>query len=207
MTDCSDGNAMRVLDRALGEAGLFFAVGVVSAALVVLALPGFREMAVGLIQFRMLEPVRAVSAFGNLALLVLIFLNNSIPVALSFAYPALIAKLDWSPPLSVARRRILLDAFTILTAFLLGFFSVGTPLAVFWVIRGSASLLILLTGAWLHSPIEITVVLLCVSESARLSSSHSNEEVLLNLQGDLKLMFSSFLVLFGAAVLESLLGL
>ena len=52
-----------------------------------MALPVFREMAVALVQFRMLEPVRAVSAFGDLALSLLIFLNNSIPIALSFPYP------------------------------------------------------------------------------------------------------------------------
>src|SRR3989304_7313305 len=111
---------MRYLDRAFAVTVEFFAIGVVSGVLVTIAIPVFREMAVALMEFRMLEPVRAVSAFGRLAVLVLIFLNNSVPVALSFAYPALIAKLQWTPPLSNRRRRILLDAFTVLVAFLTG---------------------------------------------------------------------------------------
>jgi len=198
---------MRYLDRAVAIAVEFFAIGVVSGALVTIAIPVFREMAVALIQFRMLEPVRAASAFGSLALSLLIFLNNSVPVVLSFAYPALIAKLQWTPPLSTQRRRILLTAFTILTSFLTGFFSIGTPLTVFWLIRGSSELMTLLSHAWLHGPIEIAVILLCVSESSRLAISDSNEQVLLNLRADLKLMFASFLVLLGSAVLEALLGL
>ena len=198
---------MRYLDRAFAVTVEFFAIGVVAGALVTIAIPVFREMAVALMEFRMLEPVRVVSAFGSLALLLLIFLNNSVPVALSFAYPALIAKLDWSPPLSNRRRRILLDAFTVLVAFLTGFFSVGTPLTLFWLIRGSSELLTLLGQAWLHGPIEIAVVLLCVSESARLGISSSNEQVLSDLRADLKLMLASLLVLLGSAVLEAVLGL
>ena len=198
---------MRYFDRAFAVTVEFFAIGVVAGALVTIAIPVFREMAVALMEFRMLEPVRAVSAFGSLALLLLIFLNNSVPVALSFAYPALIAKLDWSPPLSNRRRRILLDAFTVLVAFLTGFFSVGMPLTLFWLIRGSSELLTLLGQAWLHGPIEIAVVLLCVSESARLGISSSNEQVLSDLRADLKLMLASLLVLLGSAVLEAVLGL
>jgi hypothetical protein len=185
----------------------FFAIGLVSGALVTMAIPVFREMAVALMQFRMLEPVRAASAFGTLALLLLIFLNNSIPIILSFAYPAIIAKLEWSPPLSVQRRRILFTGFTVLTAFLSGFFSVGTPLTVFWLIRGSDELLTLLTSAWLHGPIEIATVLVCVAEPARLAKAITQEQVLSDLRVDLRLMFASFFVLLGSAALEAVLGL
>jgi hypothetical protein len=185
----------------------FFAIGLTTGALLSLTIPAFREMAITLIQFRVLEPVRAATTFGTMGVLLLIFLNNSVPVMLSFVYPALIAKVQWSPPLSAERRKILLITFTVLTAFLSGFFSVGMPLAVFWSIRGSETLLTLLTGAWLHGPIEIAVVLLCVAEPARLANDVSQERVLSDLRVDLRLMVASFFVLLVSAALEAVLGL
>jgi len=197
-------DALRFLDRAFAMAVAFFTVGLTSGALVSLTIPAFREMAITLIQFRVLEPVRAATMFGTMALLLLIFLNNSVPIMLSFAYPALIAKVQWTPPLSARRRKILLSTFTVLTAFLSGFFSVGMPLATFWSIRGSETLLTLLTGAWLHGPIEVAIVLLCVAEPARLATEPL-EKLLSNLRADLKLMVASLFVLLISAALESFL--
>ena len=74
---------MRYFDRAFALTVEFFAIGVVSGALVTMALPVLREMG----SCTRAVQVVGTCACGDLALSLLIFLNNFIPIALSFAYP------------------------------------------------------------------------------------------------------------------------
>src|SRR3972149_4792036 len=98
--------SMKVLDRAFAAAiGAFF-FGAFMGAILVLFLPIFHDVTVEIFQARMLGPLRAVSAFGKVAVLLLIFVNNSIPALLSFLYPLVIAKVQWAPPLTAWRRRV-----------------------------------------------------------------------------------------------------
>ena len=50
---------MRYFDRAFALTVEFFEIRLVAGALVTMAIPVLREMAVALVQFKLLEPVRA----------------------------------------------------------------------------------------------------------------------------------------------------
>ena len=81
-------------------------------------------------------------------------------LVLSFVYPLAIAGIKWIPPLTERRNFFLLSGYTFVAAFLMGFFSLGTPLATAWAIGGVKILLPLISGAWIHGPLEFAFVLL-----------------------------------------------
>ena len=143
-----------------------------------------------------------VSQFGNSALLLLVLLNNSIPAGLSFAYPFIIARVSWTPPLTRERRWQLLAYFTWLCAFLVGFFGLGITLSIGWVLGGKALLLAILSGAWVHGPIELVAVLLCVSEPLRLAEELDGLDLTIRLRDDLRLLVICLLGLVVSAAIE-----
>src|SRR5208337_2928272 len=98
---------MKYVDHPLAVAVTLFSLGAILGAFLVLMSPSLRGAAIALLQARLITPVRTVSRYGNVALLLLVFLNNSIPVLFSFAYPFIIAKVSWTPPLTLQRRRLL----------------------------------------------------------------------------------------------------
>ena len=157
---------------------------------------------IGLLQVRMISPTKSAGQFGYGALLLLVFLNNCIPVFLSFVYPFLIIKIDWKPPLTAERTRALLGYYTSLCALLLGFFGLGAPLSIGLVVGGVRLLLVLLKNAWLHGPLEITAVLLCVSEPLRLTKRECHIDLISCLREDLRLLVICSLILFLSAIIE-----
>jgi len=168
--------------------------------------PPLQGIMIILIRARVITPVQSISRFGNGALILLVFLNNSIPALLSFAYPFIIVKLNWTPPLSTSRRRFLLNSYTLLCAFLVGFFGLGVTLSTGWMLGGRALLLNLLGGAWVHGPIEIIAILLCVSEPLRLAKREIQDDIELNLMRDRKLLVICLLLLFLSAGIEVVTG-
>ena len=194
---------MRFLDRPLAIAtGMFFA-GSLSGVGAMFAAPWMRALFLGLVQARMLSPLNfALVKGGELAVFVLVFANNSALVLLSFIYPFLIAAVHWVPELSKRRRMILLSSFTIVTAFIAGFFGFGGILALEWIMNGHAGLLDLLAKAWLHGPIEIGAVLLSVSEPLRLATCDAPAEIVVDLRKDLTMLACSLVGLMAAAGLE-----
>jgi hypothetical protein len=192
---------MRYIDCPFASAVASFLLGGLLGAFLVIMLPPIRGPVVDLLRARLVNPVKAVSQFGNVALLLLIFLNNSIPCALSFIYTFIIAKADWAPPLTHEKRRLLLSCFTWLCAFLIGFFGLGVALSVGWLFGGTELLLALLASAWIHGPIEIIMVLLCVSEPLRLARQ-DQAELESSLRRDLKLLAICLIALFASAAIE-----
>jgi hypothetical protein len=128
-----------------------------------------REFAVMLLQARMLSPIRAAIKLGDFAVFLLIFLNNSIPAVLSFIYPLAISRIAWTPPLTKRRNFLFLSGYTLVAAFLIGFFSLGAPLATAWVLGGTDMFLSLISGAQVHGPLEFAFVLVCVAEPLRIA--------------------------------------
>ena len=198
-----------MLDRAFAVSVAVFSLGVLTGALTVLVLPGFRDVALVTFEIRMLAPMRTVCEFGRMAMFLFIFLNNSIAPALSFLYPYLVAKVRWTPPLTAQREQFFMGAFTVLASFLIGFFALGAGLAVAWELKGANGLLLLLSGAWLHGPLEFLSVLLCVAEPLRLVWRNQTRAVdfASTLRRDLRLMWSSLLGLLFAAAFEVFLGI
>jgi hypothetical protein len=183
---------------------VLFLLGSLAGAVSVLLLPFIRELVVGLLRTRMILPVEAVSRRGGIALFLLVFSNNSIPVVLSFVYSFLIVKLNWTPPLTVQKRVRLLEFFTFLCAFLLGFFGFGSALSLGWLLGGEELVFNLLREASVHGPLEIAAVLLCVSEPMRLSlgEKRRSADPATSLRGDFGLLVICLMVLAIAAILE-----
>ena len=169
-------------------------------------LPSLRGVIITLLQARLVTPVKTVSRFGNVALVLLVFLNNSIPALLSFAYPFIIVKVSWTPPLTPQKRRLLLSCFTWLCAFLVGFFGFGVALSIGWTLGGSELLFGLLRGAWIHGPIEVAAILLCVSEPLRLSEQLDQIDLKANLRRDFRLLSICLLMLVLSAAIEVFAG-
>jgi hypothetical protein len=192
---------MKYLDRSFATTLVLFLLGSVLGAFLVIMLPLIRGPMISLLQARLVTPVKAASQFGNVALLLLVFLNNSIPAALSFAYPFIIARVDWTPPLTPKKWRLLLSWFSWLCAFLIGFFGLGVALSIGWLFGGLVLLITLLRGAWVHGPIELLAVLLCVSEPMRLTR-YDQTELTWHLQMDLKLLIICLFALLASAAIE-----
>ena len=192
---------MRYIDRSFETATVVFLLGSALGAILVIMLPFIRGPIIGLLQARMVSPIQSVNRFGNGALLLLVFVNNSIPAALSFAYPFIIARVNWTPPLTREKRRLLLGCFTWLCAFLVGFFGLGVALSIGWLLGGNTLVISLLSGAWLHGPIELVAVLLCVSEPLRLAEEHDGA-LEVRLREDSRLLVTCLAVLLLAAVIE-----
>ena len=197
---------MRFIDRPFGVAAAVFLLGSLVGAFLVLVLPPIRGPIMGLLQGRLIAPIRTVSQFGNGAILLLVFVNNSIPASLSFAYPFIIAKTHWTPPLTPEKRRALLSYYTWLCAFFLGFFGLGVALSISWLIGGKPFLFALLKGALIHGPIELTAVVLCVSEPLRLAG-RGRGDLFVHLRQDLGLLLICLSALLGAAAIEVFAGI
>jgi hypothetical protein len=194
---------MRFIDIALAATLVAFGLGSLAGALLTAFSLTFREFILILIRLRIVAPVRAATDFGRLAIMLLIFLNNCIPVALSFAYPLIIGKVRWTPPLRTSLRNGLLTAFSLLTAALLGFFNLGATLMIIEEIRGTASVNALLQTSWLHAPLEFLLVLACVAEPLRLTQRRANgDEIVRLLRADLKPLIICLVGLLLSAAIE-----
>jgi hypothetical protein len=192
---------MRYVDRPFAIAIGLFLLGSILGAFLVL-LPPFRAPFITLLQIRLVTPVSMVRRFGHGALLLLVFLNNSIPAGLSFAYPFIIARVKWTPALTQEKSRRLLAGFTWLCAFLVGFFGLGVALSIGWVLGGESLLLTLLKSTWVHGPIEFAAVLLCVSEPLRLAEGRDEIDLVVRLRHDLQLLLICLLGLAVSAAIE-----
>ena len=148
---------MRFIDWPLALTVTVFLAGAFIGAILVVLSSNIRDFAIILLQARMLSPVQAVSHLGNIAVFLLIFVNNCVPAVLSFIYPLVIARIKWTPPLTERRNFLFLSGYTFAAAFLIGFFSLGAPLATGWVLGGTRMLLSLIYTASVHGPLEFAV--------------------------------------------------
>jgi hypothetical protein len=162
---------MEFIDRALADTVAVLLIGTVIGSFAVVLFSAFRDTFSMIIQVRMLSPIQAAARAGSVALLGLVFLNNSIPVVVSFLYPLAIAKIHWTPPLTQKRSRMLMAGYTYLTGFLAGFFGVGLPLGLAWVLGGITATFSLLFLARIHAPLELFFVLVCLAEPLRLADA------------------------------------
>lgn len=200
--------AMKFFDRAFGATTLAFAAGSLAGAVTTSSLLAFREGMAFLLSTRAIVPVRAVSSFGELALVLLVFTNNSVPVLLSFLFPFIVAKVRWNPPLRGSVRNQLLTVFSLLTGGLIGFFNLGATLMLVFRVGGATMLNGLIASSWLHAPLEFLFVLMSVAESVRIVMNRVREdEVVEFLRGDLKVLFMSLVGLLASAVIEVFAGL
>jgi hypothetical protein len=192
---------MRFIDRALGLAvGVFFA-GAFAGVLLVNLSSSARDFALLLLQARVVVPMRAVSGFGNVIVFTAIFLNNSVPVFLSFLYPFALGKINWTPPLTVRRRSIFLGSYTIITAFLTGLFSLGAPIGVASALGGLVVVTSFLSEARIHGPLELAFVLVCIAEPLRIIPS-SEGDLVRRLREDRWLLPLSLAGLLASAAIE-----
>jgi len=170
----------------------------------VLMSSAFQEFVLATFEARMLAPIRVVVPFGSHVVLLVIFLNNSLPAVLSFMYPLAIVKIRWTPPLTRRRTHFFLSTFTLLTAFLIGFFSLGAALAAGWVHGGRAEVFSLLSGALVHGPLEFSLVLLCVAEPLRIAPRVDDQlaQLVRQLRADSRLLPVSLLGLLLSAGIE-----
>jgi len=160
---------IRFVDRPFAVSVLIFGVGALTGFLVSSLLPPLQYVMIALLRVRVLEPVSSAEVFGSGAVLTLIFVNNAVPVLLSFLYPALLASLQFKPPLTDHKRGLLLTGYSVLAAFLLGFLDLGASLGSVLFTRGASLVIYLLSHSWLHAPIEFTFVVAGVSEPARIA--------------------------------------
>jgi hypothetical protein len=194
---------MKFIDIAFGATLVAFGLGALAGAFVTAFSLTFRDFMLLLINLRIVAPVRAATDLGRLALMLLIFLNNCIPVALSFAYPLIIGKVSWTPPLRASLRNSLLTGFSLLTGSLLGFFNLGATLMLVEKIRGPTLLNALLRTSWVHAPLEFLLVLACVAEPLRLTLRPVNgDEIVRFLRADTKLLFICLIGLLASAAIE-----
>ena len=157
-----------------------------------------------LLSVRMISPIQTASRLGGTYVWLLVVVNNSVPAILSYAYVFILVTLNWTPPLSVERKFRLLESYSYLCAFLIGFFGFGAALAMGWLIGGTHLLTGLLLGASVHAPIEISAVLLCVSEPMRLAFGlkRNGFDLGRNLRVDLRLLVVCMFLLSVAAMVE-----
>jgi hypothetical protein len=199
---------MKFLDVAFGATLAAFSLGSLAGALVTSFSLTFREFMLLLINLRVVAPVRSASEVGKIALMLLIFINNCIPVALSFGYALIIGKVRWTPPMRAVVRKRLLAAFSVLTAGLLGFFNLGSTLTLLFEIRGLPTVNALVRTSWVHAPLEFLFVLLCVAEPMRLSLRRANmDEIVRFLRADTKLLIICLVGLLASAAIEAFAGL
>lgn len=192
---------MRFIDRPLVLTMAVFLIGAFIGAILVVLSSNIREFAIMLLQARMLSPVQTVSHLGNIAVFLLIFVNNCVPAVLSFIYPLVLARIKWTPPLTERRNFLLLSGYTFVAAFLIGFFSLGAPLATGWVLGGTSMLFSLISTASVHGPLEFAFVLVCVAEPLRIARA-TREDVAERLFDDRELLAVSVLGLLASATIE-----
>ena len=194
---------MKFIDAAFGATLVAFSLGSLAGAFVTAFSLTFREFMLLLINSRVIAPVRAASQSGSLALMLLIFLNNCVPVALSFVYPLIIGKVHWTPPMPTVVRNRLLIAFSLLTGGLLGFFNFGATLMLVAEMKGPTLVNALLRTSCVHAPLEFLLVLACVAEPMRLSRrTGSLDEVLRRLHSDANVLPLFLLGLLVSAAIE-----
>jgi hypothetical protein len=197
---------MKFIDRPFGLAVAVFLIGALAGAGLTALSSNVRELALGLLQARMISPIQTASHLGDVALFLLVFANNAVPAVLSFAYALAIIRVKWTPPLSRQRRLIFLCGYTVLAAFLVGFFSLGAPLGTVWALAGTNALGYLISGAMVHGPLEFAFVLLCVAEPLRITSV-TGEMAAERLSDDLPLLGVAAVGLLASAAIEVFLGI
>ena len=194
---------MKFIDIAFGATLVAFGLGSLAGALVTALSSAFREALLLLINSRIITPVRAASSIGAIAVMLIIFLNNCIPVALSFLYPWVLGRVRWTPPIPKATMTRLLTAFSLLTGGLVGFFNLGASLTLVAELRGSSMVNGLLATSWLHAPLEFLFVLSCVAEPLRLAVRRvSGDEIVRFLRVDVNLFFICLVGLLASAAIE-----
>lgn len=193
---------MQFVDRSFAISAVMFGVGAATGFLVAGLFPGLRGATVALLQVRVLGPLHSAMMIGNVAVVVLIFANNAVPVLLSFLYPVLLARVTWTPPLTKGRRQLLLTGYTLLAAFLLGFLDLGATLGSILFERGAAFVGSLLTHSWLHGPIEFAFILLSISEPARVALRQGRSSFVPYERKDRVLLLSCLVGLLVSAMLE-----
>ena len=199
---------MKFIDAAFGATLVAFSLGSLAGAFVTAFSLTFREFMLLLINSRVIAPVRAASQSGSLALMLLIFLNNCVPVALSFVYPLIIGKVHWTPPMPTVVRNRLLIAFSLLTGGLLGFFNFGATLMLVAEMKGPTLVNALLRTSCVHAPLEFLFVLACVAEPLRLTWRGGEGGAIVKcLRSDAKLLLLCLIGLLASAVIEVFAGL
>jgi len=199
---------MKFIDIAFGATLVAFGVGSLAGAAVTAYSFAFRGFLLLLINSRVVAPIRAATALGGMAVTLLIFLNNCVPVALSFVYPWVIGRVRWEPPLRKATANRLLMAFSLLTGSLVGFFNLGATLMLVEELRGPALVSRLLGTSLIHAPMEFLFVLVCVAEPLRLGLQMVDRDRFVEvLRGDLNLLFICLIGLLVSAVIEVFAGL
>jgi hypothetical protein len=194
---------MKFIDIAFGATLVAFGLGSLAGAALTAYSFTFRDFLVLLINSRVIAPVRAATAIGGTATMLLIFLNNCVPVTLSFVYPLLLGRVRWTPPIRKATLIRLLTAFSLLTGGLLGFFNLGATLTLVAELRGPSMVNGLLATSWVHAPLEFLFVLVCVSEPLRLALRRiGRNEIIRFLRVDANVFFLSLLGLLASAAIE-----
>jgi len=185
-----------------------FGLGALTGFPVAVLAPAFRQIMIGMLQARVLEPVQGALRIGGFAVVLLIFANNSMPVLLSFLYPILLDRIPWTPPLTRRRRRLLLTGYSFLAAFLVGFLDLGASLGSILFERGESLVISLMKHSWLHGPIEFGLVLLCIAEPARIAVRDSTGSGVASFnRKDAALLLCCLVGLLVAAILEFALNI
>ncbi len=197
----------RLIDRPFAISLSTFGVGALTGFLLAVLVPPFRGVMMGMLRVRVLEPVEGALMIGGLVVVVLIFANNAVPVLLSFVYPILLAKIHWTPPLTRGRSELLLTGYSLLAAYLLGFFDLGGTLGSVLYARGASLVTSVLRHSWLHGPIEFTLILLCVAEPARIAARGTGSGIASFDRKDAILLVGCLLGLLVSATLEFALGI
>jgi len=194
---------VRFIDRSFAISLSTFGAGALTGFLLAVLVPAFRDAMVGLLQVRVLEPVQGAMILGGLAVVILIFANNAVPVLLSFLYPILLARIPWTPPLTRSRRGLLLTGYSLLAAYLVGFFDLGASLGSILFERGESVATSLLRHSWLHGPIEFTLILLSIAEPARIAARRGIGSGITSFnRKDTVLLLGCLVGLLAAAILE-----
>ena len=161
-----------------------------------------------LLQVRVLKPVQGAMTLGGVAVIILIFANNAVPVLLSFLYPILLTRIRWTPPLTQSRNQLLLIGYSLLAAYLVGFFDLGASLGSILFERGGSLVILLLEHSWLHGPIEFTLILLSIAEPARIAArGGTGPKIFPFSRGDAVLLLSCLIGLLTAAIMEFALNI
>jgi hypothetical protein len=197
---------MKFVDRPFALAVAVFVIGAFAGAGSTALSSDLRELALELLQARMISPIQTVSHLGDIAVLLFIFLNNLAPVILSFLYPMVLLRISWTPPLTKERRLLFLGGYTFIVAFLVGFFSLGAPLGTGWALGGAKMLLSLTLGILVHGPLEFAFVLICVAEPLRITYA-AREVATRRLVDDRILLPVSIIGLLLSAVIEVFFGI
>ena len=196
------GRQVEFVDRPLAISVSTFGVGAVTGFVLAVLSPALRGAMATLLQVRVLQPLQGAMMMGGAAVVVLIFVNNAVPVLLSFLYPILLAKITWTPPLTKNKTQALFTGYSLLAAFLLGFLDLGATLGSILFERGASFTSSLLSHSWLHGPIEFTIILLAISEPARIALRQTSSGLILFERKDRVLLFSCLLGLLASAILE-----